>query len=259
MWQWIRERAGFFAVSSALLISFLGALINLLPPPQRLIPILLLIFIALFLIGIITVFIQQQFAGAQARQQNSTLQNIECAVGATQAEAADTAADTNRKIVELQIQLSEHDRPVVIIRMSVDGEAQPAARPVVQNIGKTAATNVKIEDIVVRGARGPGTFAEVHALPPGEEREVDFYAPDEGLLFGQYFITYLEHDLRMRPPVDWQAVAAGERDLFEPLRMAMCVTYTDPITNRRYRSEHELEMTFSRHVTVIFRSQIEVA
>jgi hypothetical protein len=112
----------------------------------------------------------------------------------------------------------------------------------------------------VHGAHGPATFKEVDALRPGESRTVKFDAPDEGLASRFYFISYLENDLRNRPPIDWEAIRSQEdaKDLFEPLKMPINVVYTDPATGKKYRSEHELEFTFSKHATVIFRKQVEI-
>ncbi len=74
------------------------------------------------------------------------------------------------------------------------------------------------------------------------------------MFFRTYLLRYLENDLEHRPPIDWDK----PRELFTPLRMPMYVTYTDPANGRRYRSEHELEFTFSKQVNVIFRKQEEI-
>lgn len=193
-------------------------------------------------------------------KQTEMLDKIAQAVGVTQAEVAETTAETTRQIVELQVKISEESKPVVIIRFNVDGEKDPTALPNVENIGKSAATNIKIEDISVPGTKGPGRFEELDALQPGESRKVDFYAEDEGPLFGTYLIRYLNAGLENRPPFDWSKVKTQDHahDLFAPMKMPISVVYVDPATGKRYRSEHELEFTFGEHVSVIFKKQSEI-
>jgi hypothetical protein len=220
--------------------------------------VVLVIFGFLFLIGITASFIQQRLNSAQSDQQNETLQQIAKAVGAAQADTAEVAADTKRQIMQIQVNLADETKPVIVIRFSVDGDKNPSALPSVENIGKSAATNIKIEDVTVKGAHGPGTFEEVDALMPGQSKEVQFDAPDEGLVFRDNLISYLQNDLRSRPPIDWDAVSAGEKDLFDPLKMPFNAIYTDPATGRKYRSEHELEFTFGKRANVIFRKQVEI-
>lgn len=150
--------------------------------------------------------------------------------------------------------VASDSRPLVVIKCDVDGSRNPMAVPAVENIGRAAATNIKIEDIRVNGARGAGTFGEIDILRPGELRDVNFDAPDEGPVFRDHFIGYLENDVRNRTPVDWDAVAS-KGGLFTPLRMPITVRYLDPATGRNYHTEHELQFAFNKHVKVIFRSQ----
>lgn len=104
------------------------------------------------------------------------------------------------------------------------------------------------------GAHGTDTFDEIDLPAPGEKKEVQFDALEEGLAFRGYFIAYLENDLRHRPPINWERIQTQDddaHDLFEPLKMPLSVVYTDPATGKRYRSEHELEFTFGKYATVI--------
>jgi hypothetical protein len=142
-------------------------------------------------------------------------------------------------------------RPLVVLRCDANGERNPLALPSVENIGDAPAANVKIEDIKVTGARGAGTFREIDILRPGEVREAVFDAPDEGLIFRDRFVQYLENDLENRPFLGWD----GPRDLFTPLQIPLNVTYRDPRTGREYRTIHDLELAFGKHLTVKFRRE----
>jgi hypothetical protein len=267
LWRVVREYAGFLSVGFLAIATYLAFQIALRPPPAEHVTCWLLGFVLICGLALLASFIQQRVANAQGKaleaenERHSTLlKQIATAVGATQAESAENAADSKQQILQLELKISQDTKPVVIIRFSVDGDKNPTALPTVENVGKTAATNVKIEDIQVNGAHGPGTFEEVDVLAPGEKKEVQFDAPDEGLAFRGYFIAYLENDLQHRPPIDWDAIKTQDdaHDLFAPLKMPLCVVYTDPATGRRYRSEHELEFTFGKHSTVIFRRQVEI-
>jgi hypothetical protein len=175
-------------------------------------------------------------------------------VGEAPARHSESAADEVRRERGL---VSSHSRPLVVIKCDADGSKSPTTVPAVENIGRVAATNIRIEDICVNGARGTGTFGEIDILRPGESRDVNFDAPDEGMAFRDQFVGYLENDLRSRPPVDWEVVAA-KGELFTPLKMPMAVVYRDPATGHYYRSIHELEFTFGKHVKVSFRGQEQV-
>ena len=241
-------------------MSLLAAFIKLRPPAPRWIPVWLVVFALLFVLGITAAIVQQVLSANQTKRQNETLDKIADAVGATQAEVADTTAETKRQIVELQVKMSDESKPVVIIRFNVDGEKDPTAVPAVENIGKSAATNIKIEDISVLGAKGPGEFEMVDALQPGESRKVTFYSAAEGPLFGLHLIRYLHMGIENLPPFDWSKVKTQDdaHDLFAPMKMSISVVYTDPATDKRYRSEHELEFTFGQHASVLFQKQTEI-
>jgi len=152
------------------------------------------------------------------------------------------------------------DRPVVIIKCDIDGERTPSGLPAVENVGRRPATNVTIEDIHVAGNHGTGTFEPINILRPGETQQVVFDAPDEGLVFRDRFIQYLDTGLRARPARDWSTVTTRDdvRDFFSPLVIRLNVRYTDAVTRRGYRSEHHLEFTYSRHATAKFEGDAEI-
>jgi Flp pilus assembly pilin Flp len=266
--RFVRDHSGVLAATFGLIATYLASYVALIPPEKRLVPGWLAIFAGLCTLGFIASLIQQKAANTQAKaaealelQQTEMLEKIAQAVGATQAEVAETTAETKRQIVELQVKISDESKPVVIIRFNVDGDKDPTAVPTVENVGKGAATNIKIEDISVEGTKGPGQFEEIDSLRPGESRSVTFYSVAEGPLFGTYLIRYLYTGLENRPPFDWSKVKTQDdaHDLFAPMKMPIFVVYTDPATGKRYRSEHELEFHFSQHVAVIFQKQTEIA
>jgi hypothetical protein len=265
--RFIRDHSGFLAATFGLIATYLASYVALIPPDKRFVPGWLAIFAGLCTLAFIASLIQQRAANTQAKHaealelhQTEILEKIAQAVGATQAEVADTTADTKRQIVELQVKMSDESKPVVIIRFNADGDEDATALPTVENVGKGAATNIKIEDISVTGAKGPGAFELVDALKPGESQKVTFYSEAEGPLFGTYLIKYLHAGLENLPPFDWSKVKTQDdaHDLFAPMKLPISVVYTDPGTGKRYRSEHELEFTFGQHVSVIFQKQTEI-
>ncbi len=267
IWRLIRDHSAFLAATFALIATYLASYVALIPPEKRTVPTWLAIFAGLCTLAFIASLIQQRAANTQAKnaealelRQTEMLEKIAKAVGATQADVADTTAETKRQIIELQVKMSDESKPVVIVRFNADGDKDPNALPSVENIGKSAATNIQIEDISVTGAKGPGAFQLVDVLQPGESRKITFYSEAEGPLFGTYLIKYLHTGIENLPPFDWSKVKTQEdaHDLFAPMKMPISVVYTDPATGKRYRSEHELEFTFGQHVSVIFQKQTEI-
>jgi len=140
-------------------------------------------------------------------------------------------------------------RPVVAVLCDLDGHKNPTGLPSVENLGQTAATNVQIEDIEISGNRGKGCFIKIDVLRPGERREVAFDAPKDGGVFRSNFIKYLESGLESQRSINWESLGPTSY-VFAPLHIPISVTYTDPATGRRFRSEHDLEFTYAKHAKV---------